>query len=57
MASNSPDIKKKEKGINVYKYNSVTTGTGSKILKKTLENGKVTYQDAGLTEENIKRHE
>jgi hypothetical protein len=30
---------------------------GAKILKKKLENGRVTYQDASLTEENIKIHE
>lgn len=30
---------------------------GSKILKKKLENGMVTYQDVGLTEENVKLHE
>jgi len=31
--------------------------TGSKVLRKKLENGRVTYQDVVLTEENIKLHE
>jgi len=30
---------------------------GSKVLKKKLEGGRVTYQDVVLTEENIKLHE
>eukprot|EP00347_Sterkiella_histriomuscorum_P021818 403332657 len=30
---------------------------GSKVLKKKLENGRVTYQDVVLTEENVKLHE
>lgn len=30
---------------------------GVKILKKKLENGRVTYQDVVLTEENVKLHD
>jgi len=30
---------------------------GSKILKKKLDNGRVTYQDVALTEENIKAYD
>lgn len=38
-------------------YQSTIELAGSKILKKKLENGRVIYQDVGLTEENVKLHE
>lgn len=31
--------------------------SGTKILRKKLENGRITYQDVVLTEENVKLHE
>lgn len=40
------------------KYQSASSDMpGSKILRKKLENGRVTYQDVVLTEENVKLHE
>ena len=36
------------------KYQSIDS---SKVLRKKLENGRITYQDVILTEENVKLHE
>lgn len=38
-------------------YQSTIELAGSRILKKKLENGRVIYQDVGLTEEIVKLHE
>ena len=43
-------------GTSSLKYQSGSE-VGSKVLKKKLENGRVTYQDIILTEENVKLHE
>ncbi len=43
-------------GASTLKYQSGSE-VGSKVLKKKLENGRVTYQDIILTEENVKLHE
>lgn len=45
------------KKINTVKYQSNSDMPGQKILRKKLENGRVTYQDVVLTEENVKLHE
>jgi pyruvate/2-oxoglutarate dehydrogenase complex dihydrolipoamide acyltransferase (E2) component len=37
-----------------HKYQSIDS---SKVLRKKLENGRITYQDVILTEENVKLHE
>jgi hypothetical protein len=42
---------------NHIKYQSVSQMAGSKVLKKKLVNGRITYQDVVLTEENVKLHE
>jgi ribosomal protein L25 (general stress protein Ctc) len=38
----------------IKKYNNTMN---NKILKKTLENGKVIYKESGLTEENMMLHQ
>jgi len=42
-------------GTSALKYQSIDTS--SKVLRKKLENGRITYQDVVLTEENVKLHE
>jgi len=56
----SPQLNKPNKSVGRggrVMYNSNNDLAGSKILRKKLENGRVTYQDVVLTEENIKLHE
>ena len=53
---NSPYIKQADSNKRI-RYASVNDLPNTKVLKKKLENGRVTYQDVILTEENVKLHE